>query len=356
MEIMLKDLRIYKGKTVLVTGHTGFKGAWLSLWLKELGANVIGFSLPRWNNDRLFKLAGLSKHLVDYRGDIRDPKTLNKVFTKYKPCVVFHLAAQPLVRRSYIDPIGTFDTNVIGTCNVLECMKLSRSIRAGVMITTDKVYKNVGYENGYKETDEFGGHDPYSTSKAAAELVIESYKKSFLDDSGKLTASARSGNVIGGGDYAEDRLMPDCIRSLKKNKPFLVRHPKSTRPWQHVIEPVYGYLLLGAKLLEGKNKFASSWNFGPQRANSSPVSKVADLAIESWGRGRWKDVHKKGDLHEAKYLSLDISKAKKILKWIPKWNIEKTVEMTVQWYKSAKSSNAYQLCKNGIEEYMNEKC
>ena len=355
MEVKKDPLNIYRDKTVLVTGHTGFKGAWLSIWLKELGAKVVGFSLKEWENDYLFTKSGLDGRVVDERGDIADLKRLKEVFLQYKPDAVFHLAAQPLVRDSYLDPVRTFNANVMGTANVLECIRGSGSVRSGVMITTDKCYKNKEQDKGYKETDELGGHDPYSASKAAAEIVIESYRRSFFENPGKLIASARSGNNIGGGDYSKDRIIPDCIRSLKKNEPVTIRNPGSTRPWQHVLEPLYGYLLLGSKLLSGENKFAQAWNFGPERQSIIPVSKLVDLVIRDWGSGKWVDAQKSGDLHEAKLLSLDISKAKKILGWYPRWNIEKAVKKAVDWYKKADGESAYDLCVKQIGEYVNEK-
>ena len=351
----MERLNIYKGKRVLVTGHTGFKGSWLSIWLNELGAKVIGFSLPEWENDRLFKDAGLSGRVIDERGNICDLKRLEEIFSRQKPDIVFHLAAQPLVRDSYSDPIGTFGANTMGTANVLECIRNSKSTDLGVMITTDKCYRNKEQNKGYKEIDELGGHDPYSTSKAAAELVIGSYRKSFFENSGKLVASARAGNNLGGGDYSRDRLIPDCIRALKENNPIRIRNPKSTRPWQHVLEPLYGYLLLGSKLLSGEKRFADAWNFGPERESIVPVSKVADMVIKDWGSGKWLDVHEAGDLHEAKLLSLDISKAKKELKWRPRWGIEKAIRMTIDWYKNFDKEGAYQLCVRQIEEYVDEK-
>ena len=352
MEIDMNPLNVYKNKKVLVTGHTGFKGSWLSIWLNELKAKVIGFSLSEWENDHLFNKAGLSGRIIDERGDIADLKRLGEVFEKYKPEIVFHLAAQPLVRDSYLDPVGTFNANVMGTANVLECIRKSNCVKAGVMITTDKCYKNKEQKKGYKESDELGGHDPYSTSKAMAELAIDSYRKSFFTGSEKLVASARAGNNIGGGDFSKDRIIPDCILALKENKPIRVRNPKSTRPWQHVLEPLYGYLLLGSKLLNNEREFAQAWNFGPEKESIVPVSKVADMIIKNWGSGEWIDAHDPDDLHETVLLSLDISKAKKRLKWKPGWNIEKAIEKTVSWYKNVDSENAYRLCAEQIEEYL----
>ena len=351
MEIKKDPLSIYKDKIVLVTGHTGFKGAWLSIWLNELGAKVIGFSLPEWQNDYLFTKSGLSGRVVDERGDITDLKRLSEVLARNKPEFVFHLAAQPLVRDSYLDPVRTFDVNVLGTVNVLECIRKNACVRSGVMITTDKCYKNKVEKKDYRENDELGGHDPYSTSKAAAELAIDSYRKSFFSASQKLVASARAGNNIGGGDFSKDRIIPDCIRALNRNKPVNIRNPKSTRPWQHVLEPLYGYLLLGSRLLCGEKKFAEAWNFGPDKRSAIPVSKVASLVIKNWGGGKWTDVHNPNGLHESEWLSLDISKAGKRLKWKPRWSIEKAIQKTVQWYRDADNENAYNLCAGQIKEY-----
>ncbi|MBF0521757.1 MAG: CDP-glucose 4,6-dehydratase [Candidatus Omnitrophica bacterium] len=346
---------IYKNKKILVTGHTGFKGAWLSLWLHQLGAKVIGYSLPQWDNNYLFKETNLAKDIVDQRGDVADFKSLKNVILKYKPQMVFHLAAQPLVRDSYANPKTTFESNALGTVNVLECLREFPFLNKGVIITTDKCYKNKETNKGYKETDELGGHDPYSTSKAVAELIIESYRKSFFAEKGILVASARAGNIIGGGDFSKDRLLPDCIRALKKNQPIKIRNPKSTRPWQFVLEPLYGYLLLGEKLLNNEKQFAQAFNFGPERQSIVPVGKIADLVIKYWGQGRWQDIHTSKDLHETKLLSLNISKAKKELNWHPRLNIKESVEMTVNWYKQENKQNARALCLNQIQEYTHER-
>ncbi len=352
LEINMTPLKVYQNKRVLVTGHTGFKGSWLSIWLHGLGARVIGFSLPEWENDYLFKSARLCENIVDERGDVIDLKRLHEVFTQYKPEIIFHLAAQPLVRASYQDAVGTLNTNIMGTANVLECMKASESVAAGVMITSDKCYKNIERPKRYKEVDELGGDDPYSVSKAAAELIIDSYRKSFFSSSKKSIASARAGNVIGGGDTAKDRLIPDCIKSLRENKPIAIRAPKAIRPWQHVLEPLYGYLLLGSRLLDHKKEFTGPWNFGPEKESVVPVSRLADLIVESWGEGEWIDAHKKNDLPEAGFLSLDISKAKKKLMWQPRWNIKKAIEKTVRWYQEIHGDNAFRLCVRQIEEYV----
>jgi CDP-glucose 4,6-dehydratase len=342
----------YRDKKVLVTGHTGFKGAWLSLWLCELGARVTGFSLEDWANDRLFKLAGLSARLADERGDISDAKRLEEVVSKYRPEIVFHLAAQPLVRESYWDPVKTFRTNVMGTVHVLECMRKSEALRAGVIVTSDKCYRNQEREKGYRESDELGGHDPYSASKAGAELIVHSYDQSFFRGTGKMIASARAGNNLGGGDYAKDRLVPDSIAALAGGREIEIRNPDAVRPWQHVLEPLRGYLWLGAKLLNREEAFAQAWNFGPGQESVVPVSKVIELIIRYWGGGRWRSVESPRDWHESKLLQLDISKAVRELGWRPRWTIEQVIEKTVEWYKNVGAGDAYALCVRQIKEYM----
>ena len=269
---------VYKGKKVLVTGHTGFKGSWLSLWLIKLGAKVIGYALEPPTNSNHFELLNLD--MVSIIGDIRDRDRLNAIFKKYKPEVVFHLAAQPLVRYSYINPVETFETNVMGTINVFEACRITESVKAIVNITSDKCYENKEWIWGYRESDPLGGYDPYSASKGCAELVTSSYRKSFFnpEDYSKkhntLLASARSGNVIGGGDWGKDRLIPDIVRAISKNEKLYIRNPKATRPWQHVLEPLSGYLFLGQMLLEGKTEFADAWNFGPNEGCHTDVETV----------------------------------------------------------------------------------
>lgn len=347
------NLRIYKGKTVLVTGHTGFKGTWLSIWLNELGAKVVGFSLPEWDNDYLYKNTKLKDKIIDKKGDVRVLDDLKKVFEDYKPDIVFHLAAQPLVRDSYENPVKTFDTNVIGTINVLECIRLYDFVKSGVMITTDKCYKNKEREEGYCESDELGGHDPYSASKACAEIIIESYRQSFFVHQDKFVASSRAGNVIGGGDYSKDRLIPDCIKSLRLNKEVLVRNPYHTRPWQHVLEPLYGYLLLGERLMDKQQKFAGAWNFGPKEESIIGVNEIVSKIIDLWGTGKWRDMSDSNEKkHEARILCLNISKSKKELGWAPKLDINQSIKMTVEWYKRAENENAHNLCIEQIREYV----
>ncbi len=348
---------IYKNKTVLVTGHTGFKGSWLSIWLHELGANVVGYSLDPYTEKDNFVLANLKDKITDIRGDIRDLEKLNNVFEKYRPEFVFHLAAQPLVRLSYEIPKDTYEVNVMGTLNVLECIRKSKSVKAAVMVTTDKCYENKEQIWGYKETDPMGGYDPYSSSKGCAEILIASYRHSYFNpDSynkhGVAVASVRAGNVIGGGDWSKDRLIPDSISSLLENKDILIRNPYATRPWQHVLEPLGGYLLLGTKLFSSGIEYAGAWNFGPDYNSIVPVMVVVDRVVKEWGSGNWKDlsdVHR--EMHEANLLSLDCTKARTLLKWNHKYDINKCIEVTVDWYKRYKNEDVYNLCVEQIKKY-----
>jgi CDP-glucose 4,6-dehydratase len=353
----MERLAIYSGKKVLVTGHTGFKGAWLSIWLSKIGARVIGISLGKDDNDYVYKKAGLAKRLyADERADINDYSRIKNIFERHNPEIVFHLAAQPIVRASYDLPLETLSTNIIGTANVLEAARQTKSVRAAVMITTDKCYKNREQLKPYKEEDELGGYDPYSCSKACAELVIASYRKSFFHDSEKLVASARAGNVIGGGDFGKDRLVPDCVRSIINKREIEIRNPCAIRPWQFVLEPLYGYLLLGERLLNGEDGFAEPWNFGPEQSSIVPVRKVVGLVIKSWGSGKWRDKsNPKEKKHEAKLLNLDITKAKRRLGWKPKYSIEKTISCAVGWYKkslSLSSEDLLRLCESQIRDFM----
>ncbi len=348
---------IYKNKTVLVTGHTGFKGSWLSIWLKELGANVVGYALNPYTEKDNFVLSNLQNKIVDIRGDIRDKKHLEEVFEKYKPDFVFHLAAQPLVRLSYEQPLETYEVNVMGTINVMECIRKTPETKIGIMITTDKCYDNKEQVWGYRENDALGGYDPYSSSKGAAEIAINSWRSSYFNPKDynnhkKSIASVRAGNVIGGGDWALDRIIPDCIRALENNENIGVRNPKAIRPWEHVLEPLSGYLLLGQKMFEEENKYSEAWNFGPELDSIVPVWKIGELIIKNYGRGELEDKSNKDEVHEAKLLALDISKARFKLGWKPTWNIEKTIEKTVEWYREYNSKNVYELCVKQIEEFM----
>ncbi len=341
----------FKGKTVLVTGHTGFKGSWLCIWLNLLGANVIGYALePKTPKDN-FVLSGLSECMESYIYDIRDYSALSGIIYDKKPEIVFHLAAQPLVRSSYESPLYTYETNMMGTVNVLEALRHIGSVRSVVMITSDKCYENKEQVLPYKETDELGGHDPYSASKAGAELIISSYRRSFFKDKEVGVASVRAGNVIGGGDWSENRLIPDCMRALLNNKVIEVRNPNSTRPWQNVFEPISGYLLLAKELYDNPERYSQAWNFGPYPEDIVPVKDVVQKIVDCWGTGDWKDLS--GDVsnekHEAGLLSLDISKAERELGWKPVLSIDDCVRITVDWYKNDKFD--YGFCEGQVREY-----
>lgn len=295
--------------------------------------------------------------MVDIRGDIRDLNNLQEVFDRYKPQIVFHLAAQPLVRLSYDIPKETYETNVIGTLNVLECIRKSDSVKVGIMVTSDKCYENKEQIWGYRENDPVGGYDPYSSSKGAAELLISSYRNSFFnpdkfDEHGKAIASVRAGNVIGGGDWAKDRIIPDCIRALEQGTPIEVRNPMATRPWQHVLEPLSGYLRLSANMFEDGEKYSGAWNFGPDLEAVVPVKDVVEKVIKYWGCGEWIDLSNPEAVHEAALLSLDCTKARTYLGWRPVFDIETSLRLTVEWYKNYLNMNAYELCKSQINCYM----
>ena len=321
---------VYRGRKVLLTGHNGFKGSWLALWLKELGANVIGLSLPV--ESELSHWALLQIDCEEYLVDIRDFAAVQKIMQITEPEIVFHLAAQPLVRRSYADPLLTWSTNVQGTAHLLEACRNVSSIKAIVSVTTDKCYQNKEWIWGYRENDRLGGHDPYSASKACAELVIASYRHSFYQVGGPLVASARAGNVIGGGDWSEDRLIPDLVRSSGGGNSVEIRSPDATRPWQHVLESLSGYLLLGQRLLEHKDFFADAWNFGPDDAGNQTVATVLSMLAENWSGLHWYLANTPHP-HEASLLKLDSSKARALLDWRPVWNLEESIRQTAKWYR-----------------------
>lgn len=344
---------IYKGKKVLITGATGFKGTWLSIWLNRLGAEVIGYSLEPPANPSMFAICKLKDEITNIIGDVRDYSNLEKVFKKYKPDIVFHLAAQPLVRLSYKSPIETYETNIMGTVNLLEASRNSDSVKAVVVITTDKCYENKEWVYGYRENDPMGGYDPYSSSKGCAELVVSAYRNSFYNESGIALASARAGNVIGGGDWAEDRLIPDFTRAVTENNAIVIRNPLATRPWQHVLEPLSGYLWLGASMLQDNKMYNSGWNFGPKDSDVLSVEQLLGIAIKSWRKGSI-EVDKSKLPHESHLLKLDISKAKAYLKWYPIYDVNKSVDITIQWYKTYyenKNEDMYIYTLNQIEEY-----
>ena len=347
---------VYKGKRVLVTGHTGFKGSWLSIWLKELGAEVIGYSLDPYTEKDNFVLSHLSEKIVDIRGDIRDRKHLRKVFDKYQPEIVLHLAAQPLVRISYDIPVETYETNLMGTINILEEIRNCENTKIGIMITTDKCYENKEQICGYRENEAFGGYDPYSSSKGACEIAIQSWRKSFFNPKdyekhGKSIASVRAGNVIGGGDWAKDRIVPDCIRALEEGKDIEIRSPRSIRPWEHVLEPLSGYLLLGQKMMEDPIKYCEGWNFGPNLDAIVNVWEVAEKIVKNYGKENLKDISDPNALHEAKLLLLDITKSRFELGWKPTLTIDKSIELTAEWYKRYVNEDVYQLCVEQINKF-----
>jgi CDP-glucose 4,6-dehydratase len=360
VEKMVMNLEFYKGKKVLVTGHTGFKGSWLSIWLKELGADVIGYSLdPNTERDN-FVLSKLNEKIIDIRGDIRDSEKLDKVFEKYEPEIVFHMAAQPLVRLSYENPKETYDVNVMGTLNILEAIRKSRTVKVGIMITTDKCYENKEQIWGYRESDSMGGYDPYSSSKGCCELLISSYRNSFFNPKefnihGKAIASVRAGNVIGGGDWAKDRIIPDCIRALESGISIEIRNPFAIRPWQHVLEPISGYLLLAKEIYNQPEKYSGGWNFGPDYNSIINVKNIVENVIKNWGQGSFVDLSNKNEqnYHEAKLLSLDCTKAKTYLKWEPVLNVYDALTLTVEWYKNYSNADVYELCKEQINYFLN---
>lgn len=346
----------YKNKTVLVTGHTGFKGTWLSLWLELLGAKVVGYSVNIPTKPSLFELT--KPKCVDVRADITDLKKLKSVIKKYKPEIIFHLAAQAVVSLSYTETLKTFNTNSLGTANVLEAVKGNKFVKAVVCVTTDKVYLNAEKGKPFKETDALGGYDPYSASKAACEIIISSYRNSFFNvkDYGKthktLIASARSGNSIGGGDFAKDRLVPDVVKAILANKKPVVRNPKSIRPWQHVLEPLRCYLLLGANLCKGKKEFATAWNFGPEKKEIKTVEQIVTSLCKKFGKVKYT-TDKIKHFHETQCLKLDISKAKKELGLKQRWNTNIALDKIADWTKAYQQKrNMKQVCIEQIKDFM----
>jgi CDP-glucose 4,6-dehydratase len=323
----------YSNRRVLVTGHTGFKGSWLCQWLLDLGAHVIGFSLPPEPESILFQHLELEKRIDHYIGDIRDKKRINQVVLATKPEIIFHLAAQPLVRRSYREPSITWETNVIGSLNLFEAIKAATSVSVCVVITTDKCYENLEWDRGYRESDRLGGHDPYSASKAACEILSTSYRKSFFNStSSPILNTVRAGNVIGGGDRSEDRLVVDFIKSIRSGTPLILRNPTAVRPWQHVLEPLSGYLWLAISLLKKKqNNLAYSWNFGPEPDSCISVRDLANLLVKAWGSGSIQEQPDVDRLHESGLLRLDCSLAKQYLGWRGVWSPEIAIRKIVEW-------------------------
>lgn len=328
----------WRGKRVLMTGHTGFKGSWLSLWLQSMGAQVVGYALAPPTNPSLFEVAEVGKGMTSIIGDIRDLERLRAVFAEHKPEIVIHMAAQPLVRYSYIEPVETYSTNVMGTVNLLEAVRSTPSVKAVVNVTSDKCYENREWSWGYRENEAMGGFDPYSSSKGCAELVAAAYRNSYFhpdkyQQHGVAIASARAGNVIGGGDWAGDRLIPDILRAITEGKPVNIRNPHAIRPWQHVLEPLSGYLQLAQKLYEEGVAYAEGWNFGPNDEDAKPVQWIVEKLTEAWGEGASWVIDGGDHPHEAHYLKLDCSKAKARLDWHPRWHLDETLDSIIRWNK-----------------------
>ena len=349
----------YKGKKVLVTGHTGFKGSWLSIWLHEQGAEVVGLSLDSYSEKDNFVLSGIGRRIkADIRADIRDGQRMKEIFIKYQPEIVFHLAAQPLVRLSYEQPVDTYEVNVMGTIHIMEAIRVTKSVKVGVMITTDKCYDNKEQIQGYKETDPFGGYDPYSSSKGACEIAIQSWRRSFFNpiDYGKKhavsIASVRAGNVIGGGDWAKDRIIPDCIRALEAGKVINIRSPKAVRPWEHVLEPLSGYMMLAQKMWNYPTEYCEGWNFGPENDSVSTVWEVVTELVKNFEFGVLKDSSDLNAVHEANLLTLDINKVKTRSGWKPRLNMQQCIALVADWYKRYKTEDVYNLCVEEIDKFI----
>jgi len=332
------DRAFWKGKRVLVTGHTGFKGSWLCLWLQELGAQVTGYALDPPTQPSHFELADVSLGMRSVLGDVRDAEGVRRVMAEAGPEIVFHMAAQPIVSVSYRQPVQTYATNVLGTVHVLEAIRQVGGVRVGVFITSDKCYENREWVWGYRESDPMGGNDPYSSSKGCAELAIGAYRRSYFSDSsnggGALSlASVRAGNVIGGGDWAPDRLLPDCMRCVMEGRPIEIRRPEAVRPWQHVLEPLGGYLLLAERMWAFPGQYDEAWNFGPREADAWPVRRLVELLVRLWGEGAsWKALSQQR-FHEDRYLKLDCSKARARLAWQPRTDLKTALQWVVDWYK-----------------------
>jgi len=349
---LMFDLSFYKNKRVFVTGHTGFKGTWLCKILINAGAIVTGYSIDIPTNPSLFKLSGVEKQIISIKGDIRNLEDLKKAFNEAKPEIVFHLAAQPLVIDSYKNPVYTYETNVIGTVNILECIRTSDSVKSFLNVTTDKVYRNNEWEWGYRENDILDGFDPYSNSKSCSELVTSSYKKSFFMDNRVRISTARAGNVIGGGDFSENRIVPDCIRAASKGENITVRNPNSIRPYQHVLEPLFAYLLIAEKQYKNE-KYCDNYNIGPNDIDCITTGNLVTIFCEKWGKNiKWETKTINGP-HEANFLKLDCSKIKNRLLWFPRWNVEKAIEKTVEFAKY--DGQVSECMDKQIEEFIKER-
>lgn len=349
----------FKNKRVLVTGHTGFQGSWLTIWLQMMGAEVIGYALDPYTQYDNFVVSNLKGEMISIFGDLRDYDNLLDTFTKYKPEFVFHLAAQSLVLESYDDPKMTFDTNIGGTVNVLECCRLTDSVRVIVNVTSDKCYQNNEWIWPYRENDPMGGFDPYSSSKGCSELITNAYRQSYWnigDDKPPLQSisSVRAGNVIGGGDWHANNLLASCISALENNSSIQIRSPKAIRPWQHVLDALYGYLLLASKMFTTPTKYSGAWNFGPNYDTVVTVEEIVNGVIMKWGEGSWNELESKKSYHEAGSLRIDNTKAQMLLNWKPIWDIDEILNKTIEWYKVYKEKNMYQFCIEQIESYMGD--
>lgn len=351
------ELSLLSGKRILVTGHTGFKGSWLTIWLCALGAEVTGYSLESEHPNGVFELSDIRRSIRHIVGDIRDTAALHAAFEQARPDAVLHLAAQPLVLRAWRDPRATYDVNVLGALNVLEELRACDSCCAGIIVTSDKCYDNKEWIYGYRETDRIGGSDMYSSSKGCAELLVHAYRHTYLpsedyDRHGKLLMTVRAGNVLGGGDWAENRIVPDCIRSLAAKETILLRRPQAVRPWQHVLDPLKGYLLLLTRALAGDSVVSGAWNFGPDFSGLVTVEQLVQKLIAAWGSGNYTCPENSSTVPESGLLNLDSCKAQHFLGWRPVWDVDATVAKTVQWYKNYASSNVLALCLSQIGEYM----
>jgi CDP-glucose 4,6-dehydratase len=344
--------QFWSGKRVFLTGHTGFKGSWLALWLQQLGAEVTGFALAAPTQPSLFEVAHIADDMRSIIGDIRDLETLQRAMQVAQPEIVVHMAAQALVRRSYQSPVETYSTNVMGTVNLLEAVRHTPGVKAVVVVTTDKCYENREWVWGYREDEPMGGHDPYSNSKGCSELVASAYRRSFLQDQNVAVATARAGNVIGGGDWADDRLIPDILRAFERNQPVIIRNPHATRPWQHVLEPLSGYLTLAEHLVEHGAEFAEGWNFGPHDHDAQPVQWIVEHMVTSWGNGASWQRDSGAHPHEANYLKLDISKAKARLNWQPHWPMAAALEKIAAWHQAyLAATNMHEVTLEQIQQY-----
>ena len=350
---MIKGFKgAYKGKKVFITGHTGFKGSWLSLFLKELGAEVMGYSLEPNTEPSLYNICNIKEEVKSIIGDIRDLDHLSEVIDEFKPDIIFHLAAQPLVRLSYKEPKSTYETNVIGTLNLYEAARKCSTIKSIVTITTDKCYENKEWPYGYRENDPMGGYDPYSSSKGCVELLTSCYRNSYFTDLGIKIATARAGNVIGGGDFAADRIVPDCVKAAVKRERIIVRNPYSTRPYQHVLEPLFAYLMIAAKQYEDI-KYAGYYNVGPDDQDCFQTGALVDLFVKHWGENMTWVNRYDGGPHEANFLKLDCSKLKNVFGWKPHWNLDKAIEKTVEWSKCWIQNNEVKVCMDKqIQEFL----